>query len=165
MGQCLVRVRGSNNVLHVVQTNQTFFIKLGNKRIVLRCLTEINLRKTSSIIVIHASQTSETFLLVWTDLQVSNQLNHGNSFHREPSQPTTGIGNREARENINNFPVLKVLATTTTTTITTTTKQSRKVYTKKLLPFHGKICVKIYSYQITSHALSPLCLSPLNTRK
>ena len=60
MGQCLVRVRGSNNVLHVVQTNQTFLIKLGNKRIVLRCLTEIKLRKTSSIIVIHASQTSET---------------------------------------------------------------------------------------------------------
>ena len=53
----LVRVRESNNVLQAVQTNQTFFIKLENKRNVLRCLTEclteIKLRKTSSNIIQH----------------------------------------------------------------------------------------------------------------
>ena len=31
--------------------------------------------------------------------------------------------------------------------------------------YHGQICVKKYSYQITSHAQSPLCLAPVNTRK
>ena len=36
----LVHVRESNNVLQAVQTNPTLFIKLGNKRNVLGCLTE-----------------------------------------------------------------------------------------------------------------------------
>ena len=78
----LVRVRESNNVLHSVQTNPTLFIELGNKRNVLRCLTEIKLPKTSSNIVKHGGQTSKTrfikqlwimfygdVLLVWTGLQ------------------------------------------------------------------------------------------------
>ena len=59
-----MRVRESNNVLQAVQTNQTLFIKLENKRNVLRCLTEclteIKLRKTSSNIANHGGQTSKT---------------------------------------------------------------------------------------------------------
>ena len=42
----LVRVRESNNVVQAV--NQTLFSKLGNKRNVWGCWTEIKLRKTSS---------------------------------------------------------------------------------------------------------------------
>ena len=55
----LVRVRESKSVLQAVQTNQTLFIKLGNKRNVTECLTEMKLHKTSSNIVKHAGQTSE----------------------------------------------------------------------------------------------------------
>ena len=38
-------------LIHAVERNQTLFIKLGNKRNVLGCLTEIKLRKTSSNIL------------------------------------------------------------------------------------------------------------------
>ena len=76
-------VNESNNVLQAVQTNQTLFIKLGNKRNVLRCLTESKLRKTPSNIVKHGGQTSKIcfikqcwmmffgdVLLVWTGLYI-----------------------------------------------------------------------------------------------
>ena len=57
-------VRESNSVLQAIQTNQSLFIKLGNKRHVLgcltECLTEIKFRKTLSNIVKHGGQTSKT---------------------------------------------------------------------------------------------------------
>ena len=44
----LVHVRESKNVLQAVQTNQTLFIKLGNKRNVLGCLQKSNFVKHRS---------------------------------------------------------------------------------------------------------------------
>ena len=84
-------VHESNNVLQAAQTNQTLFIKLGNKRNVLwyltECLTEIKLHKTSSNIVKHGGQTSKTcfikqcwimfysnVLLIWTGADVTQQV-------------------------------------------------------------------------------------------
>ena len=58
-----MRVRESNNVLQAVQMNQTLFIKLGNKRNVLGCLTEIKLRETLSNIVRYGGQTSNKTML------------------------------------------------------------------------------------------------------